>query len=150
MRAPRAHARGAASRWKRSALEERDVDGLRALVARLGVIRDLRALGEGAEAVRVDAGVVHEEVLAPLVGRDEAEALVVVEPLNDSGGHDVERTLHGAFCVLHAEGCRWQRLRALALLSPSPSLDLTPQRYQVERRLRGERNRLFTITARRA
>src|SRR4051812_16454606 len=104
MRAPRAHARGAASRWKRSALEERDVDGLRALVARLGVIRDLRALGEGAEAVRVDAGVVNEEVLAPLVGRDEAEALVVVEPLNDAGGHDVLKPSTG-LAVLHAEGC---------------------------------------------
>src|SRR4051794_12268215 len=87
MRAPRAHARGAASRWKRSALEERDVDGLRALVARLGVIRDLRALGEGAEAVRVDAGVVDEEVLAPVVRRDEAEALLVAEPLDGSGCH---------------------------------------------------------------
>src|SRR4051794_11781205 len=117
-----AQARGTlgAAGGEQAALEDRDVDGLRALVARLGVIRDLRALGEGAEAVRVDAGVMHEEVLAPLVGRDEAEALVVVEPLNDSGGHDVERTLHGVFCVLHAEGCRWQRLRALALLSPSP------------------------------
>src|SRR3954452_8223623 len=87
-------------------LEDRDVDGLRALVARLGVIRDLRALGEGAEAVRVDAGVVHGEVLAPLVGRDEAEALVVVEPLNDAAGHDVKRPPHGVLCVLHAKACR--------------------------------------------
>src|SRR3954447_22361486 len=75
-------ARGVASR-----LERGDVDGLRPLVAGLGVVGDLRALGERLEAARVDAGVVDEQVLATLVRRDEAEALVVVEPLNGSGCH---------------------------------------------------------------
>src|SRR5215210_5477047 len=68
-------------------LQLRDVDGLGALVPGLGVIGDLRALGQRLESVCVDAGVVDEEVLAPLVRRDEAEALVVVEPLDGSGCH---------------------------------------------------------------
>src|SRR3954453_24030769 len=68
-------------------LERGDVDGLRPLVAGLGVIGDLRALGQRLEAVRVDAGVVDEQVLATLVRRDEAQALVAVEPLDGSGCH---------------------------------------------------------------
>src|SRR4051812_18440082 len=76
--------RGVECRLKRG-----DVDGLRALVAGLGVVGDLRVLGQRLEAVGVDAGVVDEEVLATVVGRDEAEALVVVEPLDGSGSHDV-------------------------------------------------------------
>src|SRR4051794_24477458 len=70
-------------------LQRGDVDGLRALVAGLGVVGDLRVLGQQLEAVGVDAGVVDEEVLATVVRRDEAEALVVVEPLDGSGSHDV-------------------------------------------------------------
>src|SRR5215210_616621 len=68
--------------------EGSDVDGLRALVALLGFVLDARALGERAVAVRLDARVVHEEVLRALVRRDEAEALLVAEPL------------HGACCHL--------------------------------------------------
>src|SRR4051794_2366936 len=63
-------------------LDRRYVDGLRALVAGFGVVLDLGALGERAEAARVDPRVVDEEVLAALVRGDEAEALVVVEPLD--------------------------------------------------------------------
>src|SRR3954470_8097584 len=70
------------------ALERGDVDGLGALVADLGVVGHLRALSQRLEAVGVDAGVVDEEVLAALVRGDEAEALVVVEPLHGSGSHD--------------------------------------------------------------
>src|SRR4051794_12114656 len=68
-------------------LDGRDVDGLRALVAVLGVVRDPGTLCEGAEPVRVDARVVDEEVLAALVRSDEAEALLVAEPLHGSGCH---------------------------------------------------------------
>src|SRR3954467_12987606 len=64
-----------------------DVDGLRALVARLGVVLHARPLGQRAEAVRHDRRMVDEEVLARLVRRDRSEALVVVEPLHRSGGH---------------------------------------------------------------
>src|SRR3954453_18648491 len=69
------------------ALERRDVDGLGALVPGLGVEGDLRSLGQRLEAAAVDPRVMDEEVLAALVGGDEAEALVVVEPLHGSGRH---------------------------------------------------------------
>src|SRR3954468_23684228 len=69
-------------------LQRGDVDGLGALVAGLGVEGDLRALSQRLEAVGVDAGVMDEEVLAALVRGNEAEALVVVEPLHGSGSHD--------------------------------------------------------------
>src|SRR3954453_2660534 len=70
-------------------LERGDVEGLRALVAGLRVEAHAGALGQGLEALRVDARVVDEEVLARVVRRDEAEALVVVEPLDGSGGHSL-------------------------------------------------------------
>src|SRR3954453_4447207 len=70
-------------------LDGRDVEGLRALVAVLGVVGDPRALGGGAEAVAVDTGVGDEEVLAALLRRDELEALLVAEPLHGSGRHCV-------------------------------------------------------------
>src|SRR4051794_19791774 len=77
---------GRAGRSRRD-LQRGDVDGLRALVAGLGLVAHARALGQGPEALPADARVVDEEVLAGLVRRDEAEALVVVEPLDGSGGH---------------------------------------------------------------
>src|SRR3954470_10167579 len=71
-----------------------DVDGLGALVAHLLFVGDLRSFGEGAIPVADDARVVDEEVSAALIGRDEAEALVVAEPLHGSGGH-MQPVLHG-------------------------------------------------------
>src|SRR3954447_4959736 len=68
-------------------LDRRYVDCLRALVARLGVELDLCALGEGLESVASNSGVVYEQVLSAFIRSDEAEALVVVEPLNGSGCH---------------------------------------------------------------
>jgi hypothetical protein len=73
-------------------IERGDVDGLGALVAGLGVVGHSRTLGEGAEAVGVDATVVDEQVLAAFIRSDEAEALVVVEPLDGSLCHAF---LHG-------------------------------------------------------
>src|SRR3954452_617374 len=72
----------------RRRLEQGDVDSLGPLVAGLGVVGDLGPLGERLEAVAADAAVVDEQILAAVVGRDEAEALVVVEPLHGSGRHD--------------------------------------------------------------
>src|SRR3954452_12039926 len=71
-----------------------DVDRGRALGALLRLVRHLRALCEGLEALGVDARVVDEEVLASVVRRDEAEALVIAEPLDGSGCHVV--FLHGS------------------------------------------------------
>src|SRR3954447_18848904 len=59
----------------------------RALLALLLVVAHLRALGERLEAAPLDRRVVDEEVLAALVWRDEAESLVVVEPLDGSCCH---------------------------------------------------------------
>src|SRR4029079_13981287 len=90
-----------------SALQRGDVHGLRSLVAALGVVGDLRALRERLEAVGVDAGVVDEEVLATVVRRDEAEALVVVEPLHGSGRHVISSMAH---VLCERGGSFWQRL----------------------------------------
>src|SRR3954447_18766461 len=64
-----------------------DVDGLGALVPGLLLVRHPGAFGEGAVALRRDSRVVDEQVAAALVGRDEAEALVVVKPLHGARGH---------------------------------------------------------------
>src|SRR3954447_4581623 len=69
------------------ALELLHVDRLGALVPVLLLVGDLGVLLEGAEALRVDARVVNEQVAAATVGRDEAVALLVVEPLDRSGWH---------------------------------------------------------------
>src|SRR5829696_2144875 len=71
----------------RPASELRDVDRLRPLVALFLVVGDLRALGERAVTVSRDAAEVDEQVAAALIGRDEAEALVVAEPLDRPGAH---------------------------------------------------------------
>src|SRR4051812_32759976 len=63
------------------------VGGLGALRALTELERHLRALLEGAEAVSLDAREVHERVLAPVVGGDEPEALLVGKPLDDTSCH---------------------------------------------------------------
>jgi hypothetical protein len=78
-----------------------NVYGLRSLVRRLGLVLDLCALGQRLEAIAGDAAVMDEEVLTYLVRRDEAEALVVVEPLHCSGGHVATSTIR----VLRSRRC---------------------------------------------
>src|SRR5204863_3246677 len=46
---------------------------------------DLRAFGEGLEALARDAGVVDEQILRSVIGGDEAVPLLVAEPLHGSG-----------------------------------------------------------------
>src|SRR3954449_7233131 len=79
-------------------LDRPDVLRLRTLLALLGVVGDLRALGERAVSVGLNRCVVDEEVLARLVRGDESEALLVREPLHCSGRH-VSFT-STALCVL--------------------------------------------------
>src|SRR6185437_855701 len=64
-----------------------DVYRLRPLVPGLLVVGDLGVLLERLEAVALNAGVVDEEVAIALIGSDEAEALLVVEPLHGTGRH---------------------------------------------------------------
>src|SRR3954463_4998448 len=73
--------------WFREALQARDVDRLRAFVALLLLVGDTRPLRQRAIPVRVDAAVMDEQVAVALVGGDEAEPLVVAEPLDGPGGH---------------------------------------------------------------
>src|SRR2546423_885529 len=68
-------------------LDDPDVGRLRALGGLAQLVFDLRALREGAEAVARDAREVHERVLAPVIGGDEPEALLVAEPLHYAGRH---------------------------------------------------------------
>jgi len=67
------------------------------------------ALGEGAEPVRLDGGVVAEHVVAPAVLRDEAEALRIVEPLHSTSSHPSVRSARVAdpdrFGTKRHDGC---------------------------------------------
>lgn len=57
-----------------------DVDSLLLAALLNNVELDLLTLVEGAEAGRHDGRLVDEELIAPIVGRNEAEALLRVEP----------------------------------------------------------------------
>src|SRR4029077_9926272 len=61
-----------------------DVLSRRAFVALHDVELDAVALGETLESGSLDRRAVHEEVVAPILRRDEAEALGVIEPLHFS------------------------------------------------------------------
>src|SRR5204863_2008153 len=94
-------------------LEPLDVDCLRALGAGLLLIGDLRALGQRAVALGVDRGVVDEEIAAALVRRDEAEPLLVAEPLDCSCWH-----VESSSGARSATTRRTEWSRRLHLLSP--------------------------------
>src|SRR4051812_34648457 len=68
-------------------LDDPDVRGLRALRALAELEFDLCAFGQRAETIARDPGEVDERVLTSVIGRDEAEALLVAEPLHDTGSH---------------------------------------------------------------
>src|SRR6185312_1052758 len=64
-----------------------DVDRLGALRTALLLVGHLRPLGKRAVTVAADAGEVDEQIAPAVIGRDEAEALVVAEPLYGSRCH---------------------------------------------------------------
>src|SRR5439155_16800577 len=70
-----------------SSLLRSDVDRLGALLALARLVLDLCALAQRLEAVTGDVRVVHEEILAAILGGDEAVSLGIVEPLDGSGCH---------------------------------------------------------------
>jgi hypothetical protein len=69
-------------------LQRRDVRSLQTLRALLGFEANLLVFGERLEAVATNFRKVGEEVVAACVRRNKAEALAVVEPLDDTGIHD--------------------------------------------------------------
>src|SRR5690349_24967782 len=76
-----------------------DVDRLRTLVAVLLLEGDLGALAQRTVAVAVDAREVHEEIPPTPIGRDEAEALLVREPLDRAGAHREPHLQLGVSCT---------------------------------------------------
>src|SRR5205823_10299116 len=73
--------------WCDRDLDRADVRRLRALLTLSRFELHLGTLGECLEALAGDAGVVHEQVLRPVLGGDEAVPLVVAEPLHGSSCH---------------------------------------------------------------
>src|SRR2546423_1926376 len=71
----------------RALCERAHVRRLRALLPLRRLELHLRSLRQALEALAGDAAVMDEEVLAAIVGRDEAIALLVVEPLDGSCCH---------------------------------------------------------------
>src|SRR4028119_2333194 len=65
-----------------------DVRRLHPLTSLGRLVGDLGTLVEGLEALAGYAGVVHEEILAPIIRGDKAVALLVAEPLHCSLGHN--------------------------------------------------------------
>src|SRR3954452_23023454 len=72
-----------------------------ALGSLFGVVADLCALGERLEAAALNCGVMDEEVLAGIIGRDETKALFVVEPFHGSCCHF---SPSGVCALRYAEG----------------------------------------------
>src|SRR5665213_1376804 len=66
-------------------LRRPNVDRLETLGPLLDVELDRLTLLEGAEAIHLDGGVMHEHIVPTARLRDEAEALLGVEPLDCSG-----------------------------------------------------------------
>src|ERR1035438_6522167 len=85
---PKKAAQWAAFFEKVRVLELLDVRGLGALLALGHFEADALVLVQCTEAATLDGGVVDEEVSAALVGGDEAEALLGVEPLDGTLCHD--------------------------------------------------------------
>src|ERR687884_2038207 len=78
---------GRPSADRRPLRDDLDVRRLRALRPFARLELDLRAFGQRLEALAGDLREVDEDVLAAAVGRDEAVALGVVEPLDVSARH---------------------------------------------------------------
>src|SRR5579884_2792605 len=70
-----------------------DVDGLGALGPLLRLVVDLRSLGERAIAVSGNASEMDEQIPAAIIRCDEAEPLVVAEPLHGTRCHQIPSVL---------------------------------------------------------
>ena len=81
---PRAPGRRAANLRR---LGQAHIDGLEPFGSFLEIELNRLTLFERAESVHLDGGVVHEDISPTIRLRDEAEALLGVEPLDCSGSH---------------------------------------------------------------
>src|SRR5215475_3548322 len=87
-----------------------DVRSLLALGALNHLERDLLTLFKSLESVHLDGGKVREEILTPIIRRNEPVALGVIEPL--------DRTCcHFSFLLLHAS----PRCRGFCARTPPPT-----------------------------
>src|SRR5580765_4887799 len=94
----------------------RDVDGFGTLCPFARFVLHARAIRQCPEAGGHDVRVMHEQVLAAFVGRDEAVALRVVEPLHGPGRHP-------ATSQVERRKRTWQRgLKALTCEVRSPTV----------------------------
>src|SRR5437763_5171010 len=81
-----------------------DVRGLKPLRSLLHLELDLLPLGQGAEAVRLDGGVMAEDVRASIVLHDEPEPLRIIEPFHCASHH------YPLLSMLRAAPCRPARM----------------------------------------
>src|SRR5436190_23692735 len=74
----------------------------------LGFVFDALSVLEGSKTLSFDDGMMHEDVLAAALRRDETEALLIVEPLDLTGGHVSHsfprKTCNGRYTRLGREG----------------------------------------------
>jgi len=78
-----------------------DIGRTRTLIALGDLKLDLLAFGERLESAGLDGTEVHEDVLAAVLGRDEAEPLGLVEPFDGAlhfAGHVCGSCGCGCFC----------------------------------------------------
>ena len=114
------------------------------------LVLDLRALGQRAEPVAGDRREMDERVLPPVIGSDEAEALLVAEPLHDTSRHLTALLVRSslptrASCTSRRGGCQpssggapaCRRVPGVALrLASRTPRDRRPCRRSCRRRLR--------------
>src|SRR5690242_18894319 len=86
--------------------ERTDVLRLRALGALGDVELDLLVLVQRLVAVGLDGRIMHEDVVAAFLLRDEAETLLGVEPLNGALSHDARYSFVGARAATSATRTR--------------------------------------------
>jgi hypothetical protein len=106
--------------------ELHDVLGRRALLALDDVELDPLALGQSLEPLTLNRRVVDEAVLLAAFGRDEAEALGVIEPLDRAGGAHCSYSL----CAVIGAGDAAPPDYAICVTSPSRQAAADRQQYK--------------------
>src|SRR4051794_10743673 len=86
--------------YEKQLSDRADVARLQALLAGRDRVLHLLAVGEGLEPVAGDGAVVDEHVRGAVLGRDEAEALCLVEPLDGALSHEFPSTGSAPHCCV--------------------------------------------------